>query len=129
MSLPTDYDSAQGVLAHVRQLAGRLDLDHPDGDYQASMADRLADAAHQLAHDLRLVARGRRIRHHLRVVHNLDQQLPSSADWSVVEWLVHHDQRHAEDPALCHDHPDELVLGQFTGVDNADDLSPDDDLP
>ncbi len=129
MSLPSDYESAQGVLAHLLQLAGQLDLDHSDGDYQASVADRLADAAHQLAHDLRLVARGRRIRHHLRIVHDLDQQLPPAADRSVVEWLVYHEQRHAEDPALDHDHPDELALGQFTGVYNADDLSPYDDLP
>lgn len=128
MSLPSDYESAQGVLTHVQQLAGRLDLDHPDPDYQASVADRLADAAHQLAHDLRLVARGRRLHHHLRVVHDLDQ-LPSSAAWSVVEWLVYHDHHHAHNPALDHDHPDELALGQFTGVYNADDLSPDDDLP
>jgi hypothetical protein len=129
MSLPSDHESAQGVLAHVRQLAGRLDLDHPDPDYQASVADRLADAAHQLAHDLRLVARGRRIRHHLRVVHDLDQQLPPAAEWSVVEWLTWHDLHHARNPALDHDHPDELALGQFTGVDNADDLSPYHDLP
>jgi hypothetical protein len=129
MSLPSDYESAQGVLAHVQQLAGRLDLDHPDPDYQASVADRLADAAHQLAHDLRLVARGRRIRHHLRIVHDLDRQLPPSAHRSVVEWLTWHDLHHAHTPTLDHDHPDELAPGQFTGVDNADDLSSDHDLP
>ena len=129
MSLPSDYESAQGVLAHVQQLAGRLDLDHPDGDYQASVAHRLADAAHQLPHDLRLVARGRRTRHHLRIGHDLDQQLPPSADRSVVEWLTWHDLHHAHNPALDHPHPDELALGQFTGADHADDLSPHEDLP
>ena len=35
MSLPTDYESAQGALEHLRALAARLDLDHPDADYQA----------------------------------------------------------------------------------------------
>ncbi|HEY2957665.1 MAG TPA: hypothetical protein VGM21_05590 [Actinomycetota bacterium] len=122
MSLPTDYESAQGVLAHVRQLAGRLDLDHPDGDYQASVADRLADAAHLLAHDLRLLARGRRLRHHLAVVHG--EHIPQ-VDRSVAEWLADHDRRHAEDPDALHDHPDDLApYREFTGVYNADDLDP-----
>ena len=46
-------------------LVGRLDLDHPDPLYQAGKADQLARAAADLAHDLRVLAAGRRLRRHL----------------------------------------------------------------
>src|SRR6266511_1680848 len=38
----SDRDSASAALARVRDLAGRLDLDHPDPLYQAGKADQLA---------------------------------------------------------------------------------------
>ena len=108
MSRPTDYESAAGVLAHVRQLAARLDLDHPDPDYQAQKADQLADAAHQLAHDLRLLGRGRRMRRHLIQDHQA-VGLPEAAAMELVGWLADHDARHAvSPPSVSHPHPHDL---------------------
>jgi len=104
LSLPTDYESAQGVLEHLRALAARLDLDHPDADYQAQKADQLADAAHQLAHDLRLLGRGRRTRRHLVEAHQT-AGLPEAAAWELAVWLAFHDTRHAANPSLTHSHP------------------------
>jgi hypothetical protein len=61
----SDRDSAAACLVWVRELAGRLDLDHPDASYQAGTADQLARAVGELAHDLRVIAEGRRLRRHL----------------------------------------------------------------
>jgi hypothetical protein len=61
----SDRDSAAACLVWVRELAARLDLDHPDASYQAGKADQLARAAKDLAHDLRVIAEGRRLRRHL----------------------------------------------------------------
>jgi hypothetical protein len=61
----SDRDSATARLGWVRELAARLDLDHPDPAYQAAKADQLARAAADLAHDLRVIAEGRRLRRHL----------------------------------------------------------------
>jgi hypothetical protein len=61
----SDRDSAAACLVWVRELAARLDLDHPDPSYQAGKADQLARAAGELAHDLRVLAEGRRLRRHL----------------------------------------------------------------
>jgi hypothetical protein len=61
----SDRDSAAACLVWVRELAARLDLDHPDPSYQAGKADQLARAADDLAHDLRVIAQGRRLRCHL----------------------------------------------------------------
>jgi hypothetical protein len=108
LSLPTNYESAQGVLDHVRALATRLDLDHPDADYQAQKADLLGDAAHQLAHDLRLLGRERRMRRHLAEVHQV-AGLPEAAALELAEWLADHDARHAvSPPSMSHPHPHDL---------------------
>jgi hypothetical protein len=61
----SNHHSAVGNLDRVRELVGRLDLDHPDPRYQAGTADQLARAAADLAHDLRVLAAGRRLRRHL----------------------------------------------------------------
>jgi hypothetical protein len=61
----SDRDSATGNLDRVRDLVGRLDLDHPEPLYQAGKADQLARAAADLADYLRVVAAGRRLRRHL----------------------------------------------------------------
>ena len=58
-------DSATACLGWVRELAARLELDHPDPAYKAGKAEQLARAATDLAHDLRVIAEGRRLRHHL----------------------------------------------------------------
>ena len=101
MSLPTDYESAQGALDHVRALAARLDVDHPDADYQAQKAD-------QLAHDLRLLGRGRRMRSHLAEAHQV-AGLPEAAALELAEWLADHDARHAVSPrSVTHPHPHDL---------------------
>ena len=108
LSLPTDYESAQGALDHVRALAARLDVDHPDADYQAQKADQLAGAAHQLAHDLRLLGRGRRMRSHLAEAHQV-AGLPEAAALELAEWLADHDARHAVSPrSVTHPHPHDL---------------------
>jgi hypothetical protein len=65
----SDRDSAAACLGWVRELAARLDLDHPDPAYQAGKADQLARAAGDLAHDLRVLAEARRLRRHLVDVH------------------------------------------------------------
>src|SRR6266508_1029579 len=65
----SDRDSAGAALARVRELATRLDLDHPALAYQAGKADQLARAAADLAHDLRVIAEGRRLRRHLVDTH------------------------------------------------------------
>jgi hypothetical protein len=100
MSLPTDFESAQGALDHVRGLAARLDLDHPHADYQAQKADQLADTAHQLAHDLRLLARGRRMRLHLVEAHQV-VGVPEAAAMELAAWLADHDARHAVSRRPC----------------------------
>jgi hypothetical protein len=107
LSLPTDYQSAQACLARLRELAGRLDLDHPDPDYQAQKADQLAEAAHQFAHDLRLLARARRLHRHLVEVHQA-AALPDAVSWELAAWLAFHGARHATSRSLTHPHPDEL---------------------
>jgi hypothetical protein len=61
----SDRDSAVACLVWVRELADRLDLDYPDAGYQAGKAEQLARAAKDLAHDLRVIAEGRRLRRHL----------------------------------------------------------------
>ena len=61
----SDRDSAAACLGWVRELAARLDLDHPDPAYQAGKADQLARAATDMAHDLQVLAERWRLRRHL----------------------------------------------------------------
>jgi hypothetical protein len=99
----SDRDSAAACLVWVRELAARLDLDHPDPAYQAGKADQLARAATDLAHDLRVIATGQRLRH-LVDVHGraelADRQRNADA------WASDHlDDHHAGVPAgTAHDH-------------------------
>jgi hypothetical protein len=100
----SDRDSATACLVWVRELAGRLDLDHPDPAYQAGKADQLARAATELAHDLRVIATGRRLRRHLVDVHGrvglADRQ--QNADLWAGDHLADH---HAGVPAGIPPHP------------------------
>jgi hypothetical protein len=105
----SDRDSAAACLGWVRELAARLDLDHPDLAYQAGKADQLARAAADLAHDLRVIATGRRLRRHLVDVHGraelVDRQ--RNADVWASDHLADHDagvpagtpHEHQEGPA------------------------------
>ncbi len=107
MSGPTDLDSARALLERVRQLTGRLDIHHADADYQAQKADQLAAAADQLAHDLRLIGRGRRLRDHLAHVHAA--RVPDFAAHPTDAWMAIHDQRHRDQPTPDHPHPPDLA--------------------
>jgi hypothetical protein len=94
----SDRDSAAACLVWVRELAARLDLDHPDPTYQAGKADQLARAAGELAHDLRVLATGRRLRRHLVDVHGrveLAERIQNADLWASD----HHDDHHAAVPA------------------------------
>jgi len=106
MSLPTDRQSAQWTLATVRELTGRLSLDHDDQDYIAEKADQLAGSARSLARDLRLVARGRRVHAHLTSTHG--GQLPERDGLDLWNLLDLHRRRHTSGPppADAHTHPD-----------------------
>jgi len=103
----SDRDSAAACLGWVRELAARLDLDHPDPTYQAGKADQLARAAGELAHELRVLAEGRRLRRHLADVHGrvelADRQQNADA------WAGDHlDDHRAGVPAgTSHTHDDE----------------------
>jgi hypothetical protein len=102
----SDHDSAAAVLGWVRELAARLDPDHPDPTYQAGKADRLARAAKDLAHDLRVVAKGGRLRRHLVEDHGrvgLADRTQNADVWA----RDHHDDHHAGVPAgTPHRHDD-----------------------
>jgi hypothetical protein len=102
----SDRDSAAACLGWVRELAARLDLDHPDPAYQAGKADQLARAATELAHDLRVLAEAHRLRRHLIEDHGraglVDRQ--QNADVWASD---HRDDHHAGVPAgTPHGHDD-----------------------
>jgi hypothetical protein len=89
----SDRDSAAACLVWVRELAARLDLDHPDPSYQAGKADQLARTAADLAHDLRVIATGRRLRRHLVEVHGraeLADRLRNADVWASDHLADHH---------------------------------------
>jgi hypothetical protein len=100
----SDRDSAAACLVWVRELANRLDLDHPDAGYQAGKAEQLARAAKDLAHDLRVIAEGRRLRRHLVEDHGrmeLADRTHNADRWASD----HHDDHHAGVPAgTSHEH-------------------------
>jgi hypothetical protein len=108
----SDHHSAAAALARVRELAGRLDLTHPDPLYQAGKAEQLARAASDLAHDLRVIAAGRRLRRHLVDMHartELAQREQNADVWASDHLEDHHagvpaGQPHTHD----HDHDDEF---------------------
>jgi hypothetical protein len=102
----SDRDSAAAALAHVQELAGRLDLDHPDPTYQAGKAEQLARAAKDLAHDLRVIAEGRRLRRHLVDTHGRAELADRQQNADV--WAGdHHGDHHAGVPAgTPHGHDD-----------------------
>jgi hypothetical protein len=106
----SDHDSAAGNLDRVRDLVGRLDLNHPDPLYQAAKADQLAQAAAaDLAHDLRLLAAGRRLRRHLVDDHGHAELagLTQNADMWASD---HRDDHHAGVPAgRPHTHDDDSL--------------------
>jgi hypothetical protein len=99
-----DRDSAAACLGWVRELAARLDLDHPDPSYQAGKADQLARAAADLAHDLRVIATGRWLRRHLVEVHGRAELADRQRNVDV--WAGDHlDDHHAGVPAgIRHQH-------------------------
>jgi hypothetical protein len=102
----SDRDSAAACLGWVRELAARLDLDHPDPTYQAGKADQLARAATELAHDLRVLAEGRRLRRYLVEDHGRAELADRQQNADV--WASdHHADHHAGVPAgtpHAHDH-------------------------
>jgi len=99
MGLPTDRDSAEATLATVRELCGRLDLDHADADYMADKADRLA------AYATSLLARGRGVHAHLLVEHQ--GQVPPRDALDLWNWLELHRRLHAPGASqpVVHTHP------------------------
>jgi hypothetical protein len=103
----SDRDSAAACLVWLRELAARLDLDHPDPLYQAGKAEQLAGAAKDLAHDLRVLAEGRRLRRHLLDMHGrveLADRLQNADVWASD----HLDDHQAGVPAgTPHTHDDE----------------------
>jgi hypothetical protein len=103
----SDRDSAAAALARVRELAGRLDLDHPDPTYQAGKAEQLARAAGELAHDLRVIAEGRRLRRHLLDTHGRVELADRTQNADV--WASDHlDDHHTGVPAgTPHGHDDD----------------------
>jgi hypothetical protein len=103
----SDRDSATACLVWVRELAAQLELDHPDPSYQAGKADQLARAATDLAHDLRVIAAGRRLRRHLVDAHGRVELANRTQNADV--WAGdHHDDHHAGVPAgTHHDHHDD----------------------
>jgi hypothetical protein len=102
----SDRDSAAACLRWVRELAARLDLDHPDPAYQAGKADQLARAAGELAHDLRVLAEAHRLRRHLVQVHG--QAGLADRQQNADVWASdHRDDHHAGVAAgTPHDHDD-----------------------
>jgi hypothetical protein len=102
----SDHDSAAACLVWVRELAGRLDLDHPDPAYQAGKAEQLARAAKDLAHDLRVLAEGQRLRRHLVDVHGRVELADRTQNADV--WASdHHDDHRAGVPVgTPHGHDD-----------------------
>jgi hypothetical protein len=103
----SDHDGASAALARVRELAGRLDLDHPDPSYQAGKADQLARAATDLAHDLRVLAEGRRLRRHLVDTHGRAELADQQRNADV--WASDHldDHRAGVPVGTPHRHDDE----------------------
>jgi hypothetical protein len=100
----SDHDSAAACLVWVRELAARLDLDHPDAAYQAGKADQLARAAADLAHDLRVIAEGRRLRRHLVEAHGHNEvgDRQQNADLWAGDHLADH--RAGVPAGTAHDH-------------------------
>ena len=90
------------------ELAARLDLAHPDPTYQAGKAEQLVRDATDLAHDLRVIAAGRRLRRHLATVHGHLELADRQQNADV--WASDHvDDHHAGVPAgQPHDHDDEF---------------------
>jgi hypothetical protein len=100
----SDQDSAAASLDRVRRLAGRLDLAHPDPLYQATTAEQLARAATDLAHDLRLLAAGRRLRRHLTDVHGPAELAGRQQNADVWASDHHADHRAGVPAGQPHDH-------------------------
>jgi hypothetical protein len=93
----SDRDSAAACLRLVQALAARLDLHHPDLAYQASKADQLVRAATDLAHDLRVLAEGQRLRRHLAEAHGRTDL--AEVDHNADRWASdHRDYHHAGVP-------------------------------
>jgi hypothetical protein len=103
----SDRDSATACLVWVRELAARLDLDHPDPAHQAGKAEQLARAATDLAHDLRVLAEARRLRRHLVDDHGHLELADRTRNADV--WASdHHDDHHVGVPVgTPHAHDDE----------------------
>jgi hypothetical protein len=107
----SDHDSAAAALARVRDLTARLDLAHPDPLYQASKAEQLARAATDLAHDLRVIAAGWRLRRHLVDSHGhleLADRQQNADVWASDHLEDHHAGVPAGQPHT-HDHDDEFL--------------------
>jgi hypothetical protein len=109
----SDHESAAAALARVRELGGRLDLTHSDPLYQAGKAEQLARAAGDLAHDLRVIAEGRRLRRHLATDH--DRAELAQREQNADVWASDHlEDHHAGVPAgqpHTHDHDHEFPAG------------------
>jgi hypothetical protein len=105
----SDCESAAAALARVRELATRLDLARPDPLYQAGKAEQLARATGDLAHDLRVIAEGRRLRRHLATVHGRVELADRERNADV--WASDHlEDHHAGVPAgQPHPHDDEFL--------------------
>jgi hypothetical protein len=83
----------------------------PDPLYQAGKAEQLARAAADLAHDLRVIAEGRRLRRHLATVHGRAELADRERNADV--WASDHlEDHHAGVPAgqpHTHDHDEFLA--------------------
>jgi hypothetical protein len=100
----SDHGSAAAGLERVRRLTGRLDLDHSDPLYQATIAEQLARAATDLAHDLRLLAAGRRLRRHLTDVHGHAELTDRQQNADALASDHHGDHRAGVPAGQPHDH-------------------------
>jgi hypothetical protein len=79
----------------------------PDPLYQAGKAEQLARAAADLAHDLRVIAAGQRLRRHLATVHGRPELADHQQNADV--WASDHlDDHHTGVPAgTPHGHDDD----------------------
>jgi hypothetical protein len=102
----SNHHSAAGNLARVRELVCRLDLDYPDPLYQAGTADQLTRAAADLAHDLRVLAAGRRLRRHVVDDHGGDELAAHTQNTDV--WASDH--RDGVPAGRPHTHKDDESL-------------------
>jgi hypothetical protein len=97
----SDRDSAAAYLVWVRELAARLDHDHPDPAYQAGKARPARPRRHRPRPRPAVVAEGRRLRCHLVEVHGrtelADRQ--QNTDLWAGDHLADH---HAGVPAGTH---------------------------